>query len=112
MDERRKFERVRLPESAALYVLDENGQRAGRVLKLGTGGLLLETTAKFAEGSPQHFMLVEESESIRRALVGVVRYGSPGVVGLEFRALDIESAIDIGILIGKYSVSAVQTACA
>ena len=111
MDERRKFERVRLPESAAVYVLDENGQRIGRVRKLGSGGLLLETSTKLVEGSPHHVVLLEESERIQRLLVVVVRHCSLGAVTLEFRALDIEAAIDIGILIGKYSPT-VQAACA
>jgi hypothetical protein len=111
MDERRKFERVQLPASAAVYVLDENGQRIGPVRKLGPGGLLLETATKLVEGSPHRVVLIEESERIQRPLVVVVRYCSVGTITLEFRALDIESAIDIGIVMGKYS-AVVQAACA
>jgi hypothetical protein len=111
MEERRKFDRVKLPASAAVYALDEDGKRLGRVLKLGPGGLVLETSAPLVEGSPHHIVLVEEGEHIRRSFVVVVRFRSPEGIALEFRAVDIEAAIDIGIIIGKYS-SHIQAASA
>jgi hypothetical protein len=112
MEERRKFDRVRLPASAGVYALDEDGKRLGRVLKIGAGGLVLETAAQLAEGSPHHIVLVEESEHIRRPLVVVFRFRSPEGIVLEFRAVDIEAAIDIGIIIGKYSSQVQAAACA
>jgi hypothetical protein len=111
MEERRKFDRVKFPASAGVYALDDEGKRIGRVLKMGPGGLVLETSTQLVEGSPHHIVLVEESEHIRRSLVVVVRFRLPEGTALEFRAVDIEAAIDIGILIGKYS-SQVQAACA
>jgi len=111
MDERRKLERVRLPESAAVYVVDEDGKRMGRVVTLGPGGLLIETTTRLPEGSPHHIVLVDESERIHRSLVVVARYRAGGGTALDFRALDIEAAVDIGIIIGKYT-GAAQAACA
>lgn len=105
MDERRKFERVKLPPSALIHVLDEEGKRIGRVVMLGPGGLLIETDARFVEGSPQRVVLVDKSERIHRSLVVVEKYRTEEGIAMEFRALEVEAGIDIGILIGKYSIT-------
>jgi hypothetical protein len=102
----RKFERVRLPQNTDVFALDEYGRRLGRVHTLGPGGLLLATNAQLMEGSPYHIVLVDESEHIRRPLVVVVRYRNDEGIGLEFRAMDIDTAVDIGIIIGKYYAAA------
>jgi hypothetical protein len=110
MDDRRKL--VKLSSRANVYALDSDGRRLGPVREIGVGGLLIETTRQFLIGSPHHVTVVDESERIRREFVVVTRScGAAGAV-LQFRAMDIESAVEIGIIIGKYGTAAVYAASA
>ncbi len=102
MDERRRFERMRLGETAQILAISDDGKRLGTVRALGAVGLLLETSEAFAEGSPHHLLLVDESENVRLEVTAVARLSTPDGVIFDFRALSVEAAVQIGFLIGKY----------
>lgn len=102
MDERRRFERISLPEGAKVYCEDHQGKRLGAVRILGRGGLLLATKEHLGEGAIQHLTLVDEPDGIRRPVRAIVRYVRPDGVGLEFAGLDPEAAVEVGVIIGKY----------
>lgn len=102
MDNRRRYERVKLPESAKAYVLAADGNRLGLVRILGVGGMFVETTRRFAEFTPQKIILVDEAANIRRKLTVVTRHSTTDGVGFEFMPLDAEVAVEIGVIIGRY----------
>lgn len=106
MDERSRYEHVKLPATAKVYALDSEGQRIGLVRDIGVGGLVIETARQFASGSPHHVFLVDENERIRRELIVVARSANADGVAFQLRALDLESAVEIGVIIGRYSVAA------
>ena len=99
---RRKYERVQLPESAGIYATDDRGKRIGLVRELGLGGLLIETTRKCQEGDMLSLVLVDESEGIRRRVKTVTCYKVAQGVGFRFHGLDPEAAVEIGVIIGKH----------
>ncbi len=102
MDERRRFERMRLSETAQILVISEEGRRLGTVRALGAAGMIVETREFFAEGSPHHLLLVDEAENIRLEVTAVTRQLTPEGVNFDFRALSVEAAVEIGFLVGKY----------
>ena len=102
IDERRRFERVSLPESSKVYLADTQKRRLGPVLMIGRGGLLFKTDVPFEMGAHVDLMLVDDTEGIRRELNGVVRYNREEGVGIEFDALDPDAAVEVGVIIGKY----------
>jgi hypothetical protein len=102
MDERRRFERVAIPENAKVYCEDRLGKRLGTVRMLGRGGLQLQCTEHFRLGSVQEVTLVSEGDDIRRKLRLVVRDVTPEGVGFEFATLEPDVAVEIGVVIGKY----------
>ncbi|HWR35524.1 MAG TPA: PilZ domain-containing protein [Clostridia bacterium] len=100
--DRRKFERVTLPESAKVFAEDERGNSLGPVRILGRGGMLVDTRAALASGSHGAFYIVDDSEAIRREVHAVVRYVVSDGIGLEFEDLDPDAAVEIGVIIGKH----------
>ena len=102
MDERRRFERISIPNHARLYCEDRLGKRLGAVRMLGRGGLLLECNQQFRMGSVQELTLISERDDIRRKLRLTARYITPEGVGFEFAALEPDAAVEIGVIIGKY----------
>lgn len=102
MDDRRKFERVKIPESARVFVASEDQQRVGPVRLLGRGGFLVSTTQKFSMGERRSFALIDEPEGIWRRVVAVVRSVGPEGVGFEFEDLDADAAVEVGIIIGRH----------
>ncbi len=103
--ERRRFERVELPFTADVHVIDRKGKRMGVIRQLGRGGLALEPEQPFKKDKRLKLVIVCEREFIRREVDVVVRYSDGHRVGLEFENLDAETAVDIGILIGKFYAS-------
>ena len=99
---RRKYERVKLPESAGIYATDDRGKRVGTVRELGLGGMLVETTLTCREGDMLSLVLVDESEGIRRPVKTVSCYQVPNGVGFHFHTLDPQAAVEIGVIIGKH----------
>src|SRR5690349_15336015 len=101
MDDRRRFERVTLPDWAKVYVTDGKGKRLGPVRVLARGGMLVET-GEMEELSHHALVIVDDSEGIKREIKAVVRSSHPGGVGFEFDGLDPDAAVEVGVLIGKY----------
>lgn len=102
MEDRRKFERVTIPESARIFVLDKRGNRLGPLRILGRGGMLFESVREIPNGTHMGFHLSDETEDIRREISAVVRYQSPEGIGVEFEKLDADTAVEIGVWIGRY----------
>lgn len=102
IDDRRRFERVNMPDFAKVYATDERNVRLGSVKVLGRGGMLVKTDKPLAPGSHQTLYLVDDSEGIRRELLAVVRYNSDEGTGLEFESLEPDAAVEVGVIIGKY----------
>jgi hypothetical protein len=102
IDERRKHERIGVPYEASVSVFDKKGKRAGVVRQLGRGGMMIEPDTDFKKGKSYTLTIVDETEGIRRKVQLVVRYTDPRHVGCEFEDLDADTAVEIGILIGKY----------
>lgn len=98
---KRRFERVALPPNAEVFA-EEDGRRLGRVTSLGQGGMLVETTRNFMFQSPHRIVLVEEHEGIHREIVAVALYRNDGSVGFEFPSLDVDAAVEIGVILGRY----------
>src|SRR4051812_48387225 len=105
--ERRNFERVKIPEAAGVYVASAQGKRVGNVVMLGRGGLMLSTEHKFDKGHAGNFILIDDTNGIRTPFRATVRYKNPEGVGFEFDKLPTEAAVEVGVVIGKhYSASA------
>lgn len=102
MDDRRRFERVNLPDSAKVYVTDEQNGRLGTVKVIGRGGMLVQPEQAMPTGASLTMYLIDESEGITRALNAVVRYNREEGVGLEFENLEPDAAVEVGVIIGKY----------
>ena len=98
--ERRKFERVAVPESAGIH-LSRGSKTMGPVCMLGHGGLLIHTEQKFKKGQKLTVVLADDAKTVSRRIPAVVRYARSGETGFEFVKLDAETAIDIGVLIGR-----------
>lgn len=102
MNERRKFERVSIPQGAGVQLATPDKHGIGPVRMLGHGGLLVQTRRKFKPGQNLTILLADSGAKIARRLEAEVRYTDNGEVGFAFTRLDAETAIDIGIIIGKF----------
>ncbi len=102
MDDRRKFERITLPDSTKVYAHNAHGERLGRIRIIGRGGLLVETRQMIAPGSHHELVLVDDTEGIKRPVPAVARYTTPQGIGFEFESLEPDAAVEIGVIIGKY----------
>lgn len=102
IQERRKFERVMLPAAAKAYVTTPDGKRLGRLSVLGRGGFQVDTTQKFKPGEAYNFVIVDDSESIRRGVWAIPRMVTADAVGFEFESLEADAAVEVGVIIGKY----------
>jgi hypothetical protein len=98
---KRKFERVVLPPDAPVFA-EEDGRRLGRVTSLGQGGMMVETTRNFMGQSPHRMIIVDEAEGIRREVVAVALYRRDANVGFQFPSLDVDAAVEIGVILGRY----------
>ena len=101
-DERRRFERINIPESARIYVRDANGKRLGVLRILGRGGMLFSCETPYESGSKATFQIVDDAEGITRPVNTIVRYFTPEGIACEFERLDTDAAVDIGVWIGKF----------
>ena len=101
--EKRKYERVALPSDAAAYVEDPTGKRLGTLRVIGQGGLFCECDPKFYRaGQVVLLRIMDPSEGIERNLNCEVRYTEDTGVGFAFEDLGPDSAVEIGVIIGKY----------
>jgi hypothetical protein len=101
-DERRRFERIDLPESARIHVLDENGKKLGKMKCLGRGGMLFACDVPYTPGTKQVFQICDYAEGIFHSVHTVVRYFNIFGLACEFEKLDTDTAVDIGVWIGQY----------
>ena len=99
---RRKFERVDVTFTAQVYVTDDKGKRVGVLRQIGRGGFMLEPERDFKEGKKYKFHIVDRSENLKLDIKAVCRYGDMRRAGFEFDGLNVDRAVEIGILIGKY----------
>lgn len=102
MDERRKFERLSIPQSSGVYVCTPDGCRLGWLSVLGRGGFQVETEHAFKVQQRHSLVIVDDSEGIRRPVRATVRSEKGGSIGFEFAELDPDAAVEIGVIIGKY----------
>ncbi len=100
--ERRRFERVDVQFSSRIRVTDTKGHVLGVLRQIGRGGLSIEPDREFKKDKKVKLVISDGSEKMRFQVNAIVRYTSPRNVGFEFRDLDAEAAVDIGILIGKF----------
>jgi hypothetical protein len=101
--EKRKYERVTLPEDAAAYLEDPTGKRLGTLRVIGQGGLFCECDPKFYRpGQVVLLRIVDPGEGIERNVNCEVRYTEDAGVGFAFDDLGPDSAVEIGVIIGKY----------
>jgi hypothetical protein len=101
-DERRKHERIGVPQNAVI-AQDKKGKLLGMVRQLGRGGMLIEgDPSAMKKGKKYTVTIVDDTERIKRKLELVVRYTDERHVGCEFQQLNVDAAVELGILIGKY----------
>ena len=100
--ERRKFERVDVGHAAKVRVTDPKGHLLGILRQIGRGGIAFEPEKPFKKDKRVKLVISDDSEKIRFQVNAIVRYAGARQVGVEFRDLDAEAAVDVGILIGKY----------
>jgi hypothetical protein len=102
-EEKRKYERVTLPADAAAYVEDPTGKRLGNLRVIGQGGLFCECDPSFYRAGQRILLrIVDPGEGIQRNLSCEVRYTEADGVGFAFDDLGPDSAVEIGVIIGKY----------
>lgn len=102
-DERRKFERLQIPEVAKVQVNLPDGKKLGMLSVLGRGGFQVRTKKSFQMGDVHSLVIVDKTENIKRPVRAMVRsVDPPGLVGFEFESLEPDAAVEIGVIIGKY----------
>lgn len=102
MENRRRFDRIAIPENAQLRVLDKHGKTLGPVRVLGRGGMQFESAIELETGKSVPLKLQDDAETFVCDLTASVRDCLHGMVGCEFENLDQDTATEIGICIGKY----------
>lgn len=101
--EKRKYERITLPPTAQAYLEDPTGKRLGMLRMIGQGGLFCECDPQFYRpGQVVLLRIVDPAEGIERNVNCVVRYTEDRGVGFAFDDLGPDSAVEIGVIIGKY----------
>lgn len=92
-----------LPKHSEAYVEDAGGQRLGMLRVIGQGGLFCECDPKtYAAGKIVLLRIVDPSEGIQRNVNCEVRYSDDKGIGFAFDDLGPDSAVEIGVIIGKY----------
>ena len=101
--EKRKYERVTLPENAPAYLEDSTGKHIGALRVIGQGGLFCECDPNlYRPGQVILLRIVDPGEGIERNVNCEVRYTEATGVGFAFDDLGPDSAVEIGVIIGKY----------
>ena|ERR1700733_5780026 len=102
-EERRRFERVDITNQAQVLVLDNKGNQAGVLRQLARGGFMMEPEKHYNDdGTLYSFTIHEPTEDIRVRVNARLRFADQQYAGFEFADLDPESAVAIGVIIGKY----------
>ena len=102
MEDRRKFERISVPTAARLFAETPDGKRLGPIRELGKGGLLVETSDDLALGETYQIVIVDGRQQVRREVSATVRYLKDTTVGLQFHNLELDAAVEIGVLVAKF----------
>lgn len=102
-EEKRRFERIDIRPEAQIVVLDKKGRRAGLLRQLARGGFAIEADKSYPRDSKVHeFTIHEPSEDIRVDVSARVRFAEGNLIGFEFVDLTPDSAVEVGVIIGKY----------
>ena len=102
-EERRRFERVDISHQAQVLVLDSKERRTGILRQLARGGFMMEPEKNYNEDNKIYtFTIHEPLENIRVRVNAPLRFADQQYVGFEFVDLDPNSAVEIGLIIGKY----------
>jgi hypothetical protein len=102
-EERRRFERVDITHQAQVLVLDAKGRKSGVLRQLARGGFMMEPERHYGEDSKIYtFTIHEPTEDIRVRVNARLRFSDQQYAGFEFMDLDPQSAVEIGMIIGKY----------
>jgi hypothetical protein len=102
-EERRRFERVDIASQAQVLVLDTKDRKAGVLRQLARGGFMMEPEKHYGEDSKIYtFTIHEPTEDIRVRVNARLRFSDQQYAGFEFMDLDPQSAVSIGLIIGKY----------
>ena len=102
-EERRRFERVDIAHQSQVLVLDGKDRKTGILRQLARGGFMMEPEKTYTkDGKTYKFVIHEPQEDIRVQIHARVRYADPRYAGFEFVDLDADSAVEVGIIIGKY----------
>ena len=102
-EEKRRFERIEIAPEAEIMVLDSKGRKAGVLRQLARGGFAMEPEKSYAKDSKVYeFTIHEPAEDIRVDVNARVRFSEETLVGFEFVDLTPDSAVDVGVIIGKY----------
>jgi PilZ domain len=102
-EEKRRFERIEIRPEAQIMVLDSKGRKAGVLRQLARGGFAMEPGKSYSKDSKVHeFTIHEPGEDIRVDVNARVRFAEPNLVGFEFVDLTPDSAVEVGVIIGKY----------
>jgi hypothetical protein len=103
MDEKRRFERIDIKPEAQIVVLDQMGRKAGVLRQLARGGFSMVPEKPYTrDNTIYEFTIHEPTEDIRVQITARIRSADQHMAGFEFVDLDVRSAVDIGIIIGKY----------
>ena len=102
-DPRRRFERVDIAHQAQVLVLDAKGRKTGVLRQLARGGFMMEPERHYADDSKIYsFTIHEPTEDVRVRVNARLRFSNRQYAGFEFMDLDPQSAVEIGLIIGKY----------
>lgn len=102
-EEKRRFERIDITPEAQIVVLDSKGHKAGLLRQLARGGFAMQPEKSYAKDNKVYeFTIHEPAEDIRVNVSARVRYADPNLVGFEFVDLTPDSAVEVGVIIGKY----------
>jgi hypothetical protein len=102
-EERRRFERVDITHQAQVLVLDAKDRKTGVLRQLARGGFMMEPEKSYNEDNKIYtFTIHEPTEDIRVRVNARLRFSDQQYAGFEFVDLDPESAVQLGLIIGKY----------
>lgn len=102
-EEKRRFERIDITRDAQILVLDHKGRKAGVLRQLARGGFAMEPEKPYAKDNKVYeFTIHEPAEDIRVDVSARVRFADSNLAGFEFIDLTPDSAVEVGVIIGKY----------
>lgn len=100
--ERRRWERVDISYEAGVRVSDPKGNLLGTLRQIARGGMMLEPEKPFKPRKKYKLLVSDEDEKVRFQVNALCHYDNGRFAGFEFVDLDPDSAVDVGVLMGKY----------